>query len=167
MENHRLGFIISRVFALYFFFQTIWVGVPAIMATLFASSGSGVITVVITQGFSFIILAMASAIFWFKAETIGRMIAGSKTEIQLEKFTPDIVVSCIFVGFGVLFFSQAIHHLTWVLFPLFDERLNQFDVAAAMKALVFFGFAIWFIFGAQGLKNFVLKLRNFNTTTKN
>lgn len=168
MTKLELGTIISKVFALYYFFKALYGLMPTIMSVLFnyneTSMNEHVLFFVMIQVISPTIIFL---LFWIGAEKIGKKIAGKDEQKNILNLKHEDLMVSIFVGFGCFLLYSALPPIVDTLSILFgdDEIRNRYIENNKMtkditQSSLYFILSMYFIFGASGLQKIVFTLRN-------
>lgn len=165
MTKAELGAMICRVFALYFFFEAfqamllngIYLFNPARLA---GEAGVYMLSLFMVQFIGYGIIAV---LFWFGAENLGKAVAGANPEKRITEGRASDAMTCVFVGFGLYFFSFMVPVLVEIMGVVYFSgtfKFNSWHAAENFaKLFLYFALAAYFLFGSAGLQRLVLNLR--------
>lgn len=173
MTKIELGELISRIFALYCLirFLVIFAGLyfPYVVGVVF-SSDSNPIRYAMSNFLGNLSYLILFAIFWWKANFIGRKVMGQPEDIHSEKVVTSMpykmAVSCAFMLGGIFMLSLAVPKFVHVTFNLyyylflkeeFQNVLISFENIFAF--IIFMFFAVYFLFGGKSLKQMIINAR--------
>lgn len=170
MTKAELGAIISKVFAIFYFFKSVWILLTNILPLFFQPEYQGeqyVIVWFVTSFLSFSALAIG---FWFGAEKLGQLIAGKDNTKAISPFPPEQFMAGVFVAFGCLLLSNVIPDVSELLAIAFSDETTQkikMQNLNLTEKLVSIGLysilSLLFMLGANGLQKGVFMLRNIGT----
>lgn len=170
MTKLELGTIISKVFALYYFFEALSAIMPSIMGLYGSGINQYILFVLMTQ---FIAPFVMFILFWFGAEMIGKRIVGKDNQKDIGTFKNKELIACVFVGFGCLFLYKIVPIVADPLYVLFSNPetrkryVNNGEMTKDMiQASLYFVLSMYFIFGASGLQKTVFWLRGLGNKPK-
>ncbi len=167
MTKAELGEIISKVFALYYFFQAAWVLTTRLLSPLF-HGGTHLIDpyILLSYTVSLLFFVAIALGFWFGAEKLGSLIAGQNPDKVITTAPAQHFMACVFVGFGCFLFSFIIPDLAELISLAFhDETVQKIKIQninmaeKAVKIALYFVLSLLFILGANGLQRGVMLLR--------
>lgn len=149
MTKTELCAIISRVFGLYYF--TMFFRMLSSMPSLknWDTLGADTFTFMSSRVLAFVVLAIA---FWFGAQKIGRLVAGKNPDKEISLEAPGAYMACVFVGFGCYLLTYVVTIFSKILsMPVTEHSI--------VELLIYVALSLFFILGANGLKNAVMRLR--------
>ena len=174
MTKLELGTIISKVFALYYFFKLFSIltfsVLPLILHVEDISMNSDLWVLTITSLIAPLVLSM---LFWFGAEKVGKKIAGKNDQKDIGMLKHEDLMACIFVGFGCFLLYSVISAIAEPLSVFFsnDEIRRRYTSSQEMtqdmiQSSLYLFLSMCFIFGANGLQKTVFWLHGLGNKLK-
>ncbi len=130
------------------------------MPAKLADQGSYLLALFVVK---FIGYSLMAVLFWFRAESLGKILAGSIPEKPITDGTVSDAMTCVFAGFGLYFFSFMVPIVAEIMGAFyFSGTIKFYSWHAAenfAKLFLYFTLSVYFLFGSAGLQRLVLKLR--------
>jgi len=170
MTKAELGTIISKVFAIFYFFKSVWILLTNILPLLFQPEYQGEQYILAWFLISFLSFSALALGFWFGAEKLGKLIAGKNDTKTIASFSPEQFMAGVFVAFGCLLLSYAIPDVSELLAIAFSDEATQkikmqnLNLTEKIVSIGLYSIlSLLFILGANGLQRAVFMLRNLGT----
>ena len=167
MTLSKLGEIIVKAFALFYFVKTIEFFFKQLVPMLFVEEQYDTYMMVWFL-VSILCFGIASILLWVFSKPIGCKIAGSSKEKVFTSIDFDKALQLLLIGFGLSLLGPVIRELSGIfIYRIAEEsKIVVMDTDWANK---FFNLipqtviALLFIFKSSGLKSFIMKARTAGT----
>jgi len=175
----ELGALISRCFGIFAGLKALWY-LPALSSVFFLDGDQKILSAH-TNALAFsalymLLLIAAAVFFWFTPDIVGNRIFPEKNrKKKITAFSFEQSVVTVFIATGCLIFINTLPQLTKLLQLIFlkpveihSQMVFKSSVfqETALQAVIHMFIAVWFIAGAEGLKNTILKLRGRTAETQ-
>ncbi len=167
MTAHQLGALVSRVFGLYFLVQALN-SLPSAIGSVVSLMGavdnySHITLLIVYHGSFLLIYLLLAALFWLKAEGLGRCLAGPEGGAD-KKTAPDSGAgAAVLMAAGFLILSQAIKPLLEFIINVRKFMTGQSETiiyAFGVQCALLLAISLLLIFGARGILNLVKSARH-------
>ncbi len=173
MTKNELGELIARVFGLIYVFKGLLMLFTNVFGLVLFWDVEQEIYIRFLYVGSMLLFLLVAVLFWFKAEVIGKLIAGKEGEKPIGALNSEHILTAVFAAFGcylLIFAIPEIADLLGIMFSPEEVRKIKFQnvnwVSKYAMIGLYLGLSVTFILGCRGLQGLVMKLRTSGHTDK-
>lgn|GEM_PF-6473195 len=166
MTKNELGGLIARVFGLIYFFKGLLMLFTNVIGLVLFWDVEQEIYIRFLYVGGMLLFVLVAALFWFKAESIGKLIAGKEGEKPIGVLNAEHILTGVFAAFGcylLIFAIPEIADVVGVMLSPEDVRKIKFQnvnwIEKYARIGLYLGLSLTFILGCRGLQGLITKLR--------